>query len=89
LVCLGVTNAQLREAARRHGMRSACAEYLRAAGTASGFVNDLLALIRHLTLRRITLNTPEGPVSIAAPAAQFSDVERGQDTKRVRAESEA
>jgi itaconate CoA-transferase len=74
--------------------RSACAEDLGAAGTAFGFVNNVSALTHHPALRRITLDTPEGPVSIAAPAAQFIDADRecgpvpalGQDTERIRAE---
>jgi crotonobetainyl-CoA:carnitine CoA-transferase CaiB-like acyl-CoA transferase len=56
--------------------RAACAAKLRAANTAYGFVNDLAAFARHPALRRVELETPAGPVAIAAPAARFSDGDR-------------
>ena len=81
------------EAFRRR-TREACAAGLRAAGIAFGFVNDVAAFARHPALRRITLDTPAGRVSLAAPAPRFSDGERalgpvpglGVDTDRVLAE---
>jgi itaconate CoA-transferase len=88
-----MVDAHVAESVRRR-TRSACAQDLRVAGTAFGFVNDVSSLTCHSALRRITLDTPEGPVSIAAPAVRLSDAERefgpvpalGQHTKRVRAE---
>jgi crotonobetainyl-CoA:carnitine CoA-transferase CaiB-like acyl-CoA transferase len=47
--------------------RDAAAAKLRAANTAYGFVNDVAALAHHPALRRVTVATPGGPVSIAAP----------------------
>jgi crotonobetainyl-CoA:carnitine CoA-transferase CaiB-like acyl-CoA transferase len=47
--------------------RDQAAAKLRAANTAYGFVNDLEAFSRHPALRRQTVNTPNGPVAIAAP----------------------
>src|SRR5919199_2781537 len=53
--------------------REECAARLRAANTAFGFVNDLAGLSGHPALRRVTLDTPGGPVAVAAPAPRFSD----------------
>ena len=39
-------------------------------------VNDMAALSAHPHLRRITVQTPSGPVSYPAPAAMFSDGDR-------------
>jgi itaconate CoA-transferase len=47
--------------------RDQAALKLRAANTAYGFVNDVAALGRHPALRRVTVGTPNGPVSIPAP----------------------
>ncbi len=47
--------------------RDQAAAKLRAANTAYGFVNDVGAFSRHPALRRQTVGTPNGPVSIAAP----------------------
>jgi crotonobetainyl-CoA:carnitine CoA-transferase CaiB-like acyl-CoA transferase len=74
--------------------RDACAAALRAAGIAFGLVNDVAGLARHPALRRLVVDTENGPVSMAAPAARFSDGARayapvpalGADTERVRAE---
>ncbi|MCR0982551.1 CaiB/BaiF CoA transferase family protein [Roseomonas populi] len=74
--------------------RDEAAQRLSAARTAFGFVNDVPGLARHPALRRVTLETPGGPVSVAAPAALFSDGARelgpvpalGQHTERIRAE---
>ncbi|MFH5925742.1 CaiB/BaiF CoA transferase family protein [Roseomonas xinghualingensis] len=53
--------------------RSECAMRLKEAKTAFGFVNDLDAFTHHPALRRVTLETPGGPVQAAAPAPIFSD----------------
>ena len=74
--------------------RDECAAKLRAANTAYGFVNDVAAFARHPALRRVALDTPGGPVAVAAPAPRFSDGERelgavpalGEHTARLRAE---
>jgi crotonobetainyl-CoA:carnitine CoA-transferase CaiB-like acyl-CoA transferase len=47
--------------------RDEAAMRLRAANTAYGFVNDLAAFSRHPALRRQFVDTPNGPVAIAAP----------------------
>jgi itaconate CoA-transferase len=47
--------------------RDEAAAKLRAANTAYGFVNDVAAFSRHPALRRQTVETPNGPVAIAAP----------------------
>jgi itaconate CoA-transferase len=56
--------------------RDDAAARLRAAGTAFGFVNGVAELARHPALRRISVETPGGAVSLAAPPARFSDGER-------------
>src|SRR5215218_5166660 len=56
--------------------RDECAAKLRAANAAFGFVNDVAGLSRHPALRRVTLDTPGGPVAMAAPAPRFCDGER-------------
>jgi crotonobetainyl-CoA:carnitine CoA-transferase CaiB-like acyl-CoA transferase len=74
--------------------REECARRLRAANTAFGFVNDVAGLARHPALRRLAVQTPNGPVEVAAPPARFSDGARsygpvpalGEHTERVRAE---
>jgi len=53
--------------------RDAAAAKLRAANTAYGFVNDVAALAHHPALRRVTVGTPGGPVSIAAPPVITSE----------------
>jgi itaconate CoA-transferase len=47
--------------------RDGAAAALRAAGTAFGFVNGVADLGRHPALRRVTVETPNGPASIIAP----------------------
>ena len=47
--------------------RDEAAAKLRAANTAYGFVNDVAAFSQHPALRRQTVQTPGGPVAIAAP----------------------
>jgi formyl-CoA transferase len=67
---------------------------LAAADIAFGLVNDPAGLSRHSNLRRITVQTPGGPVSLPAPAAQREGEARrygavpalGEHTEKVRAE---
>ena len=47
--------------------RDDAAAKLRAANTAYGFVNDMEGLVRHPALRRQTVQTPGGPIDVAAP----------------------
>ena len=53
--------------------RDQAAAKLRAANTAYGFVNDVAAFSHHPALRRARVDTPNGPVSLAAPPVLFSD----------------
>ena len=53
--------------------RGDAAAKLRAANTAYGFVNEVADLSHHPALRRISVDTPNGPVSIAAPPVIISD----------------
>lgn len=74
--------------------REECAARLSAANTAYGFVNDVAAFARHPALRRLSVETPEGVVEVAAPPARFSDGPRsvgrvpalGEHTEAARAE---
>jgi itaconate CoA-transferase len=74
--------------------RARAAEKLRAANTAYGFVNDVAAFSHHPALRRATVQTPNGPVSLAAPPVLFSDGARdlgpvpaiGEHSAAIRAE---
>jgi len=74
--------------------REECAAKLRRANTAYGFVNDCEGLRTHPALRRVTVETPEGPIAIGAPPAKFSDGPRalgavpaiGQHSAAIRAE---
>ena len=74
--------------------REEAAARLRRANTAFGFVNDVAALARHKALRRTTVATPNGEVSIAAPPVLASDGPRalgpvpevGEHSERIRAE---
>lgn len=74
--------------------REECAARLRAARIAFGFVREVADLARHPALRRLAVETPAGPVEMAAPAPRFLDAERrygpvpalGEHTARVRAE---
>jgi crotonobetainyl-CoA:carnitine CoA-transferase CaiB-like acyl-CoA transferase len=69
-------------------------ERLLAAGTAFGMVNGVAELATHPALRRIEVATPNGPVSMAAPAARFADGARpagripalGEHSAAIRAE---
>ena len=56
--------------------RDQAAAKLRAANTAYGFVNDVPAFARHPALRRISVETPNGPVAIAAPPVMTEEGER-------------
>ena len=47
--------------------RIQAAERLRGANTAFGFVNDVAALSHHPALRRVSVETPNGAVRLAAP----------------------
>ena len=53
--------------------RDEAAARLRGAKTAYGFVNGVAEFARHPALRRITVETPGGPVDVAAPPAILSD----------------
>ena len=53
--------------------RDAAAARLRAANTAYGFVNGMAEFARHPALRRVTVETPDGPVSVAAPPVISSE----------------
>jgi itaconate CoA-transferase len=74
--------------------RDAAAARLRAANTAYGFVNDVAGFARHPALRRITVETPGGPISMAAPPVVWSDGARemgpvpaaGEHSGAIRAE---
>ena len=74
--------------------REEAARKLRAANTAYGFVNDLRELVSHPALRRQTVETPNGPVSIAAPPVLSTDGARplgpvpgiGEHSAAIRAE---
>ena len=50
--------------------RDALVARLRAADIAFGEVNDVAGLSRHSALRRVTVASPTGPVSLAAPPAR-------------------
>jgi itaconate CoA-transferase len=74
--------------------REQAAARLRAAGTAYGFVNDVAAFARHPALRRVMVETPNGPVALAAPPVIASDGARalgpvpaiGEHSAAIRAE---
>ncbi|MFC7473694.1 CaiB/BaiF CoA transferase family protein [Dankookia sp. GCM10030260] len=74
--------------------RAECAAKLRRANTAYGFVNDCEGLRTHPALRRVVVETPNGPVAIGAPPAVLSDGPRvlgpvpsiGQHSAAIRAE---
>ncbi|WP_419895828.1 CaiB/BaiF CoA transferase family protein [Roseomonas sp. USHLN139] len=74
--------------------RDDCAQRLRGANIAYGFVNDLPALAAHPALRRLVVQTPNGEVAMAAPAARLDGAPRaygpvpalGAQTEAVRKE---
>jgi itaconate CoA-transferase len=51
-------------------------EHLQSADVAFAQLNDMAGLARHANLRRITVDTPGGPVSVPAPAPIVVGVER-------------
>ena len=55
---------------------AAAIQALLGANVALAKVNDMERLSRHPHLRRITVDTPNGPVSMPAPAPVFADEER-------------
>lgn len=67
---------------------------LRAAATAFGFVNDIAGLAAHPALRRVPVNTPNGPATLAAPPVMTDDGARalgavpalGEHSEAIRAE---
>lgn len=73
---------------------TAMAGQLKAAGIAFGMLNTIDGLINHPQLRTVTYDTPEGEVSVIAPAAEtdapempFGRVPRvGEHTDRLRSE---
>jgi formyl-CoA transferase len=72
---------------------AALSQKLAAADIAFGRVNDVAGLIAHPHLRRITVETPSGPVSYPAPAPIRDEARRyggipalGEHTQSVRAE---
>ncbi len=74
--------------------RDAAAARLNAAGIAYGFVNGVAELASHPALRRLVVETPGGPVPVAAPAARLAGVPRqygpvpalGAHSEAIRAE---
>jgi crotonobetainyl-CoA:carnitine CoA-transferase CaiB-like acyl-CoA transferase len=74
--------------------REHAAAKLRAANTAFGFVNTVAEFAHHPALRRVTVGTPHGNVSIAAPPVISSDGPRelgpvpavGEHSATIRAE---
>ncbi|MBV9252179.1 MAG: CoA transferase [Acetobacteraceae bacterium] len=74
--------------------REQAAAKLRAANTAYGFVNDVASFARHPALRRAVVETPNGPISLAAPPVLLSDGARelgpvpaiGEHTAAIRRE---
>ncbi|MFG1230021.1 CaiB/BaiF CoA transferase family protein [Xanthobacter wiegelii] len=55
---------------------TAAVERLAEADVAFAFINDMAGLSAHPHLRRITVETPAGPVAMPAPAAEFKGVPR-------------
>lgn len=74
--------------------RDEAAARLRASNTAYGFVNGVAEFARHPALRRHVVETPAGPIAIAAPPQIFSDAPRvlgkvpaiGEQSEIIRAE---
>ncbi|MFC3029340.1 MULTISPECIES: CaiB/BaiF CoA transferase family protein [Roseomonadaceae] len=77
--------------------RDAAAARLNAAGIAYGFVNGVPELAAHPALRRLVVETPQGPVAMAAPAARLAQTDRaygrvpalGEHSSAIRAEFSA
>lgn len=55
---------------------TAAVERLAEADVAFAFINDMAGLSGHPHLRRITVETPAGPVAMPAPAAEFKGAPR-------------
>lgn len=68
--------------------RGAAIQRLRRANTAYGFVNDVAAFARHPALRRISLETPGGRVSIVAPPVISAETPRLGAVPAIGAHSE-
>ncbi|MBV8073394.1 MAG: CoA transferase [Acidobacteriaceae bacterium] len=74
--------------------REAAAERLRQANTAYGFVNEVSGLARHPALRRTTVESEAGPISLVAPPPIHDGVPRtlgpvpakGEHSEAIRAE---
>ncbi len=66
----GETDALVADGFARHDSAE-LTELLSEAGIAFGMLNDMSDLSAHPHLRRITVETPNGPVSHPAPAARF------------------
>ncbi len=74
--------------------RNEAARKLHAANTAYGFVNEVADFARHPALRRVPVQTPNGPMSLAAPPVMQSDGARalgpvpaiGAHSEAIRAE---
>jgi crotonobetainyl-CoA:carnitine CoA-transferase CaiB-like acyl-CoA transferase len=75
--------------------RAQVIEHLRKANTAFGFVNDIGGLSRHPALRRAAVETPYGPIRMAAPGAKVTGSSApalgpvpaiGEHTEAIRAE---
>jgi itaconate CoA-transferase len=69
------TDARVAEAFAARDEREAAAALLEA-DIAFAAVNDMAGLARHPHLRRIEVETPNGPVSLPAPAPRFADEAR-------------
>lgn len=69
------TDARVAEAFARYDAEEAIALLIKA-GIALASVNDMAGLSAHPQLRRITVDSPGGPVSFPAPGARFVDEER-------------
>jgi itaconate CoA-transferase len=89
----GETDATVAAAFARHDVESLMGK-LAAAEIAFARVNDSALLRTHPHLRRVTFDTPSGPVAVPAPAAQRAGEPRsygaipalGQHTEKVRKE---
>ena len=62
--------------ANREENMATAIKHLTKAGIALATVNDMAGLSSHPHLRRMTVDSPGGPVSLPAPAAIFKDAPR-------------
>jgi formyl-CoA transferase len=88
----GATDGKVAAAFAQHDVAE-LSQKLSAADIAFGRVNDVAGLIAHPHLRRITVDTPHGPVSYPAPAPIRDEARRygaipalGEHTEKVRRE---